>query len=85
MPVQATNGNLYGTTREGGVNVCIGDITHSNPHGKNIGCGTVFEITPNGTLTTLYNQEIKEPFSKWSWGRTRNTAQRQTIRAISTK
>jgi uncharacterized repeat protein (TIGR03803 family) len=55
VPVQATNGNLYGTTREGGVNVCIGDITHSNPHGKNLGCGTVFEITPSGTLTTLYN------------------------------
>jgi uncharacterized repeat protein (TIGR03803 family) len=55
VPVQATNGNLYGTTMEGGVSVCIGDVTHSNPHGKNIGCGTVFEITPSGTLTTLYN------------------------------
>jgi uncharacterized repeat protein (TIGR03803 family) len=55
LPVQATHANLYGTTMEGGVNVCIGDVTHSNPHGKNIGCGTVFEITPSGTLTTLYN------------------------------
>jgi len=55
VPVQATNGNLYGTTMEGGVNICIGDVTHSNPHGKNIGCGTVFEITPSGTLTTVYN------------------------------
>ena len=55
VPVQATNGKLYGTTMEGGVNVCIGDVTHSSPHGKDIGCGTVFEITPSGTLTTLYN------------------------------
>jgi uncharacterized protein (TIGR03437 family) len=37
--VQATNGNLYGTTWLGGAN----------------NGGTVFEITPSGTLTTLYN------------------------------
>ncbi len=37
--VQATNGNLYGTTIEGGTN----------------GAGTIFEITPAGQLTTLYN------------------------------
>ena len=37
--VQATNGNLYGTTNGGGAG----------------GGGTVFEITSNGTLTTLYN------------------------------
>ena len=37
--VQGTNGNFYGTTFEGGTN----------------GEGTVFEITPAGTLTTLYN------------------------------
>jgi uncharacterized repeat protein (TIGR03803 family) len=37
--VQATNGDLYGTTFEGGAN----------------GLGTVFKITPSGTLTTLYN------------------------------
>ena len=36
--VQGTNGNLYGTTEEGGA----------------IARGTVFEITPSGTLTTLY-------------------------------
>jgi uncharacterized repeat protein (TIGR03803 family) len=35
--VQATNGNLYGTTWDGG------------------GYGTVFKITPSGTLTTLYS------------------------------
>jgi uncharacterized repeat protein (TIGR03803 family) len=38
--VQATNGNFYGTTPLGGANP---------PY------GTVFEITPSGTLTTLYN------------------------------
>ena len=37
--VQATDGNFYGTAQEGGAN----------------GGGTVFKITPGGTLTTLYN------------------------------
>ena len=43
--VQATNGDLYGTTSHGGAfgNGCA-------PYG----CGTVFKITPSGTLTTLY-------------------------------
>ena len=36
---QGTDGNLYGTTRQGGAN--------NN--------GTVFKMTPAGTLTTLYN------------------------------
>jgi uncharacterized repeat protein (TIGR03803 family) len=46
--VQGFNGNLYGTTREGGANTC--------PSGNGpVGCGTVFEITPAGTLTTLYS------------------------------
>jgi len=38
--VQATNGDIYGTTYDGGAN---GDY------------GTVFRITPGGTLTTLYS------------------------------
>jgi len=37
--VQGADGNFYGTTEFGGVN----------------GAGTVFKITPTGTLTTLYN------------------------------
>jgi len=37
--VQGTDGNFYGTTRGGGAN----------------GVGTVFKITPTGTLTTLYS------------------------------
>ena len=39
--VQATNGNLYGTTLYGGAH---------NQNG-----GTVFKITPSGTLTTIYS------------------------------
>jgi len=42
--VQATDGNFYGTTQEGGGENCQGD-----------GCGTVFKITPSGTLTTLHS------------------------------
>jgi uncharacterized repeat protein (TIGR03803 family) len=38
-PVQATDGNLYGTTLSSGQN----------------GGGTVFSITPTGTVTTLYS------------------------------
>jgi uncharacterized repeat protein (TIGR03803 family) len=42
--VQAANGNFYGTTVYGGANSsCIA------------GCGTIFEITPTGVLTTLYS------------------------------
>jgi uncharacterized repeat protein (TIGR03803 family) len=42
--VQATDGNFYGTTELGGTN-CP----------NNSGCGTVFKITPEGTLTTLHS------------------------------
>ena len=40
--VQATNGDFYGTTLWGGGSNCASL------------CGTVFKITPSGTLTTLY-------------------------------
>jgi len=43
--VQATDGNFYGTTSEGGANDCV-------PY---YGCGTVFRVTPSGTLTTLHS------------------------------
>jgi uncharacterized repeat protein (TIGR03803 family) len=42
--VQASDGNFYGTTYAGGAS--------SNCSG---GCGTIFKITPNGTLTTLHS------------------------------
>ena len=41
--VQGSDGNFYGTTVFGGAD-CL-----------DLGCGTVFQITPSGTLTTLYN------------------------------
>ena len=42
--IQATDGNFYGTTYSGGTsNYCGG------------GCGTVFKMTPSGSLTTLHS------------------------------
>ena len=40
--MQGSDGNFYGTTFDGGANC-------------NAGCGTVFKITPSGTLTTLHS------------------------------
>ncbi len=45
--VQSLDGNLYGTTIFGGANKTC------NP--KQVGCGTVFKITPSGTMTTVYS------------------------------
>jgi len=44
--VQGTDGNFYGTTNTGGANTYALCTT---------GCGTVFKLTPTGTLTTLYS------------------------------
>ena len=44
--LQATDGNLYGMTNFGGDTTC-----------SSYGCGTIFQITPSGALTTLYNFE----------------------------
>jgi uncharacterized repeat protein (TIGR03803 family) len=47
--VQGTDGNFYGTTQDGGT------TSISCPSGTHTGCGTVFRITPSGTLTSLYS------------------------------
>jgi uncharacterized repeat protein (TIGR03803 family) len=45
--IRGPDGNFYGTTGSGGAN--------DGCASQYIGCGTIFQITPNGTLTTLYN------------------------------
>jgi len=49
----ASDGNFYGITQGGGAN-SLPDCA-SGQLGGEIGCGTMFRITPEGTLTTLYN------------------------------
>jgi len=49
--IRATDGNFYGTTEFGGSGACA----NQNQDLPNNGCGTIFKITPAGTLTTLYN------------------------------
>lgn len=45
--VQGSDGNFYGTTQGGGT---VG----TDACAENNGCGTVFQMTPSGFLTTLY-------------------------------
>jgi len=45
-PVQGLNGNFYGTTSAGGAGNCAT---------RNVICGTLFEITPEGKLTTVHS------------------------------
>jgi len=47
--VQAANGDLYGTTNWGGTATTGCGILTQGP------CGTIFKITPTGTLTTLHS------------------------------
>jgi len=44
-PIQYYDGNLYGTTATGGVNTCAYGYS----------CGTIFRMTPDGTLATLHS------------------------------
>jgi len=50
--VQATNGNFYGTTQYGGVSTNC-----------SYGCGTIFQMTPGGKLTTLHSFDYTDGFS----------------------
>jgi uncharacterized repeat protein (TIGR03803 family) len=45
--MQATDGNFYGVAADGG--------TSSNSNCANGGCGTLFQITPTGSYSVLYN------------------------------
>ena len=49
--IQGSDGNFYGVTLDGGSSPnCNG--SEFSPNG---GCGTIFQVTPGGTLTTLYS------------------------------
>jgi len=50
--VQGNDSNFYGTTYGGGASGNCSGLSFGLP---TIGCGTVFRITPSGTLTTLYS------------------------------
>jgi uncharacterized repeat protein (TIGR03803 family) len=52
--VQATDGNFYGTTETGGAYSSCGNWGY--------GCGTVFKITPSGTLTTLHSFDLTDGY-----------------------
>ncbi|MGD0437302.1 MAG: choice-of-anchor tandem repeat GloVer-containing protein [Bryobacteraceae bacterium] len=53
--MQAADGNFYGTTGNGGAGGC------NEP--PLAGCGTIFRITPGGSLTTLYSFGAASPMS----------------------
>ena len=48
--VQGIDGNFYGTTYDGGTGQNISCMQLGQ-----LSCGTIFRITPSGTLTTLYS------------------------------
>jgi uncharacterized repeat protein (TIGR03803 family) len=50
--IQATDGSLYGTTSSGGAISC------TSPTGN--GCGTVFQITPEGKFLTSHTFELSD-------------------------
>jgi uncharacterized repeat protein (TIGR03803 family) len=54
-PTLGINGNLYGTTALGGY------VNQGFPDYCDFGCGTIFELTPAGKLTTLHDFCTKLP------------------------
>jgi len=53
-PVEGNDGNFYGTTTAGGNTKVCGS-----------GCGTIYKITPAGTLTTLYQFDITHGYAPY--------------------
>jgi uncharacterized repeat protein (TIGR03803 family) len=53
--VQATDGDFYGTTQNGGAH----DVPPCASGGA-VGCGMIFKITPGGTLTTLHSFDLTD-------------------------
>jgi uncharacterized repeat protein (TIGR03803 family) len=51
--VEGSDGNFYGTTELGGSTYGSGDCES--------GCGTIYQVTPSGTFTTLYNFCTDQP------------------------
>jgi uncharacterized protein (TIGR03437 family) len=51
--IQASDGNIYGSTMWGGSGNCPADT--GEPAGYPSGCGTVFQITPAGSFTLLHS------------------------------
>jgi uncharacterized repeat protein (TIGR03803 family) len=49
-PIQATDGNFYGTTRQGGNGTDCGES----------GCGTIFKINKDDKLTTLHSFDFTD-------------------------
>jgi uncharacterized repeat protein (TIGR03803 family) len=58
--IQATDGNLYGTTSTGGASSSCIPIDGIN------GCGSVFRMTPDGVLTTLHSFDSTDGASPYS-------------------
>jgi uncharacterized repeat protein (TIGR03803 family) len=52
--IQAADGNFYGITSSGGLDPAICNFFGT------IGCGTIFRLTPQGTLTTLHSLDLDE-------------------------
>jgi uncharacterized repeat protein (TIGR03803 family) len=52
--IEASDGNFYGTTSEGGTSGACDSV------GENFGCGTLFRITPSGALTTLHSFDLRD-------------------------
>jgi len=55
--VQATDGNFYGVTYGGGNSLCA--------NGGLNGCGTIFQITPDGLLTTVHIFDGADGANPW--------------------